>query len=329
MFSLIILFFLLLSCSAFFSGSETALFSLSDIQLHKFSESKGKSAQLLTDLLREPRRLLVTILLGNELVNIAMSIVGAAIISRIYQGDSIERCFAAVIIVTPIILLFGEITPKSASLRIAESLAQVVIWPLSVFYKLVTPLRIMLAWIADHVVAMFGGNPDQDSPMVMEKEFLKLVDMGQKHGAIVAEESEIIHNVFEFSDKIAKEIMTTADRLFMISIDKSYDEIIEEVKCTQYSRIPFYSDNRENIIGILHVKDLFELHRKRKMSQDADFREILHCPLFISELTPLEDLLKEFKRTQMHMAIIRDGASTIVGMVTLDDVLEELFGEIE
>ncbi|MFH0798721.1 MAG: hemolysin family protein [Pseudomonadota bacterium] len=329
MFSLVVLFILLLLCSAFFSSSETALFSLSGVWLHRFREARGSSAAKVVAALRMPRKMLVTILLGNEFANVAISIVGAAIVSRLIPTTVGRQTVLAIAIVTPIVLVAGEIVPKNIALRFAPQLAPVLIWPLTFFYRVVRPLRALLAWIANRVIALLGGEPTRAEPMIMEEEFRRLVDIGHKEGAIVEEERELIHNVFEFTDKVVSDIMTPAEKLFALSVDFPYERVIEEIKSVQFSRVPFYAGGPDNIMGVLHVRDLFAFHRRRLSDGNLDLKELLKEPLFVDRGAPLEALLKEFQRTQMHMAIVRDDGKKLEGVVTMDDVLEELFGEME
>jgi len=328
MLSLITLLLILLFCSAFFSGSETALFSLSRVQLHGIRELRSLSARKLLRALKRPRETLVTILLGNEFVNISISIVGAAIINRSMRSSVESETLVAVATVTPLVLVFGEIIPKNISLRFAPQLAQVVIWPLKFFHGVIAPLRIVLTWFADTVVRSFGGRPEELETMVMEEEFRKLVDLGRKEGVIVEAEREIIHKVFDFTDKVVSDIMTPVERMFLLDVALHYDRLMEEVKSTQFSRVPFYEGERSNIVGVLHVRALLPFHRRRLAGDDVKIRDHLKPVLFVETDTPLEKLMGEFQRTHVHLAIIRDD-DVIRGLVTMDDVLEELFGEIE
>lgn len=330
MFSKIIIFLLLLGCSAFFSSSETALFSLSKVQIFRFKELAKSSSLRVIEALRRPRDTLVTILLGNELVNVSMSIVGAAMISTLFANHSAEaQTFLAIVMVTPIVLTFGEIVPKNIALRYAPQLAPILIVPLGVFHRFVAPLRYVLTAIADRMIRLFGGSPEAGAPMIMEEEFRRLVDLGRKEGVIFEEEREIIHNVFEFTNKNVGDIMTPVDRLFLLPIDMPFEALMEEIKCTQFSRVPFYAGEREHIIGILHVRDLFSYSLKRKAGTAPELHDLLRPPLFVNKELPLEELLREFQRTHMHMAIVLDEKATLLGVVTMDDVQMELFGEIE
>jgi len=329
MLSLLIIFALLMGCSAFFSSSETALFSLSRVQLHKFKEGGGRFAGILISLVRTPRQTLVTILFGNELANICMSIVGASIISRAIHVGIQGETVIAVFFITPIVMIFCEIVPKNIALRYAEILAPVMVFPIHLFYKVITPMRVVLTWFAKRMVVLFGGDLERDEPMVMEDEFRRLVDLGRKEGAIEEEEREIIHKVFEFTDKRIGDIMTPKERIFMLPIDLPYDRLMEEIRSTQYSRVPFYEGERANVIGVLHVRDLFSFNMRRKAGGEGDIRTLLRSVIIVDMKAPLEDLLREFQKGRAHMALVIDEGGYIKGLVTMDDVLEELFGEIE
>jgi putative hemolysin len=327
--SLFALFIALAICSAFFSGSETALFSLSRVELHGFREKPGAAASRILDLLRHPRHTIVTILLGNELVNVSMSIVGAAIVSSFARIDVRAQTLLAILIITPVVMIFCEIVPKTIALRHASSLAPVIVYPLSIFYDAISPLRVALTWIARRMVVLFGGSTEVEAPMVMEEEFRRLVDLGRKKGVIDEEESEIIHNVFEFTDKTAGEIMTPAERLFALPTDMPHDRLMEEIRSTQFSRVPFYEGDRSRFAGVLHVRDLFSFQMRREAGSADDMRILLRPLIFVGEATPLEELLREFQRAHMHMALVADDSGAVKGIVTMDDVLEELFGEME
>jgi putative hemolysin len=322
------LFFVLLCCSAFFSASETTLFSLSRIQIHRFRTSKSKAAQQVVKCLRKPRKWLATILLGNELVNVCMSIIGASIVNHYFFYSIKTQTIIAVVIITPIVLLGGEIIPKNLAIRFSPTIAPIMVIPLSFFYRIVRPFRFVLAKVADAFVTWLGGHPEKAEPMIVEEEFRRLVDLGSREGVIVEEEREMIHKVFEFSDKVVSEIMTQAGHIFTLPIDLPYEQMLSEIKATLFSRIPLYEGEHENIIGILHVRDLFSFHRKRLSGGEQSIRSIIRTPLFVEPRKRLEELLKDFQQSGVHMAIVKE-EGRIVGLVTMDDVLEELFGEIE
>jgi CBS domain containing-hemolysin-like protein len=202
-------------------------------------------------------------------------------------------------------------------------------FPISLFAKAIAPLRGALTWFARRMVVLFRGTVEDGEPMVMEEEFRRLVDIGRREGAIEEEEREIIHRVFEFTDKRVGDIMTPASRLFALPVDMAFDRMMEEIRSTQFSRMPLYEGERSNVVGILHVRDLFTHYMRRRAGESPVLRSYLREPLFVTDRTPLEALLKEFQRTRMHMALVLDGMGRLQGIVTMDDVQEELFGEIE
>jgi putative hemolysin len=322
------LFIILLLISAFFSASETALFSLSRVQVHRFRESKGPFAAKLVECLRAPRHTLVTILLGNELINVSISIVGAAIISRGMSASVEAETIVAVAVITPIILIVCEMIPKNIALPFAAQLAPLIAVPIHLFYHAITPVRRFLSWIADRIVERVGGEAPNGGPMIMEEEFRRLVDMGSRRGVIVEEEREIIHNVFAFTDKTVGDIMTKEDQIFSLPVDMPYEQVVEAIRERGFSRVPFHQGDRSNIVGILHVRDLFSFHLRRE-KQGAELLSLLRRPVFVAEQTSLEDLLKEFQRTQVHLAIVVGERNQIAGLVTMHDVQEELFGRMK
>lgn len=321
-------FFILLFCSAFFSASETVLFSLSRVQIHRFRTSKSAAAQKVVLCLRKPRAWLATILLGNELVNVSMSIIGAAIINHYFFYDVKIQTLIAVVIITPIVLVCGEIIPKNAVIRLSSKLAPIMVVPLAFFHSLAKPLRIVLTKIADVFVKLFGGHPEKVRPMIVEEEFRRLVDLGRREGVIVEEERVMIHKVFDFSDKVVSEIMTAGGQIFALPVDLPYEKMLAEIKETMFSRIPLFVGDHDNITGVLHVRDLFAFHRKRQSGGEQDIRPIIREPLFVPSNKRLEDLLHDFQQSGVHMAIVKDSGK-VIGVVTMDDVLEELFGRIE
>ncbi|MBT3181947.1 MAG: HlyC/CorC family transporter, partial [Deltaproteobacteria bacterium] len=318
MISLFALLIFLLICSAFFSGSETALFSLSRVHVHKLRDSKSLSSKRLVEALKKPRQTIVTILLGNEFVNISISVVGAAIINKLMRASVESETLVAVATVTPLVLIFGEIIPKNLSLRHAGVLSRVMVWPLRVFYHIVSPLRIVLTWFADGVVRIFGGKSSASEAMIREEEYRKLIDMGEKDGAIDEEERDLIHNVFEFTDKVVLDIMTSVERIFSLDVNLPFDRIVEEIKYTQFSRVPFYEDEKSNIIGVLHIRDLLPIYRRQQAGAFVEIKEELNEAIFVGPNTPVENLLKKFQKTHVHMAIVKKDAE-VVGMVTMDD----------
>ena len=330
MFALAILFLVLLSLSAFFSGSETAVFSLSRVAIHRMSHSTRHSAQKVVEHLRKPRDTLVTILFGNELVNLSISIVGASMVSRSIDADALQGTLLSVLIITPLVLVFGEIIPKNISIRHAPALSEVVIWPLHWFSVAIKPARVVLTAIADGFANLFGGEKKNSfAEMMMEDEFRKMIELGSREGVIIDEERELIHNVFEFSDKVVSEIMTQSGTVFALRVNQPYEGIMAALRSTQFSRMPVFDAYGERILGILHVRDLFPVLRGGALPPEGWIANHLREPLYVTKETSLEALLKGFQKTRVHMAIVLDADGKMAGLVTMADVLQELFGEME
>jgi putative hemolysin len=324
----IFLIFLLLVLSAFFSGSETALFSLSHVQLHHLKERKFKRAQQISTALQRPRRTLITILLGNELVNVAIAVAGAALVSRLFVVGTVAETLISIAIITPLVLIFGEVLPKNIALRYAPQYAHFAIVPLRLFSAVVRPIRVVLTWFANFLITLMGGRISE-RPLIMEREYRRLVDIGRREGVLIEEERELIHNVFEFSEKTVSSIMTPADKILSLPTTMPYEEILAKLRSKRFSRIPFHKGTRDNIAGILHVRDLFAFDHARRAGGEQELTTMLRDPLFVNPNLKLEDLLQRFRQRRMHMAIVKEKDGPLLGIVTMDDVLEDLFGEIE
>lgn len=319
---------ILLVFSAFFSASETALFSLSPVQLHNLKERRHKRAQQLTAALKLPRTILITILLGNELVNVTISVAGAALIAQAFAASALTETLISICCITPLVLIFGEILPKNLALRYATHYAQFAIVPLRLFSTVVKPIRIVLTWFANSLVRLLGGEVSE-RPLIMEREYRRLVDIGRREGVLIEEERELIHNIFEFSEKVVASIMTPAEKILSLPTTMPYEEMLDKLKHRPFSRIPFYQDNRDNIVGILHVRDLFAFDHARRGGGEQNLTSVLLEPLFVMSDMKLEDLLKQFQQRRIHLAVVKDDDGPVLGIVTMDDVLEDLFGEIE
>lgn len=328
MMSMVLLIALLLCVSAFFSASETALFSLSRTELHAMGESDRRTAHMIVESLRNPRSILITILLGNELTNVSISIIGAALIARTFSVGAVAETLVAVAFITPAVLIIGEIIPKNLALRFATHYALFAIMPLKFFSAVTRPVRTVLTAMADAFIRLLGGRVT-DRPMIMEHEYRQLVDLGRREGAIIETERELIHNIFEFTDKTVASIMTPADRLFSLPIDMDYEEMLKKLDENRYSRVPLYAGNPNNIVGILHLRDIFAFDHQRRAGGEQDIRSVLIDPIFVGPAERLEDLLHRFQKQRVHMAIVVHPDDTVAGVVTMDDVLEDLFGEIE
>ena len=320
----IILIFILLCFSAFFSGSETALFSLSSVKLFKFKESKHPRESLVHNLLANPRRLLISILVGNECINISASALAASLCISLmgFQGKWI-----AIAIMTPLILLFGEVLPKTLAVTYNEKFSFFVARPLDLFARIIFPLRWTIRRIVDAVLTLFSTKYENKSAIFYEKELKDLIDVGHKEGILEKEERALIHNILKFNDTPVFSIMTPYSIMFTLAHDLSIQQAIRQAKKHPYSRIPVYKKEKNNIIGILNVKDLLAMNFKPD-GKTASIASVLRSPHFVSQEKRIHVVLKEFQEKKVHLALVVNRAKKVVGLITIEDVLEELFGEI-
>ena len=318
---------ILLCCSAFFSSSETALFGLQPVDLESMN---GRSEQQVRTLLEEPRQTLASILIGNETINIALSTVSAGLLLQLFP----DQPWLNVIIVAPMLLIFGEVLPKTFAFRFARQLAPRSAQLLHPFAKLVTPIRIVLGRLADAALVITGGSKAPRQAELREAHLRAMIDQGREEGNIRAMEQQILHRVFEFGDLSVSELMTPNPEVFSLNLLTPWGELIDKLRESGISRVPIWQGSPNNIVGILLVKRLLGLVAAQRMSgrsrspSPRQIHKLLHPPRFIPATKAADELLGEFQARRSHMAIVVDEHGAVVGVVTLDDLLEELVGEM-
>ncbi len=309
--------------SGFFSSSETALFSISKIKALHIAKDGSKTGQLIMEMKLNSHTLLTTILIGNNLVNIGASALATSLAISHFKSNAVG---IATGIMTILILIFGEIFPKSFANHNNILVARGVIYPLFWLSKLFWPLILVLNFIP-----RLHGAKDSTQDTVTEDELMTMVEVVEEEGEIKEEEKDYITNIFEFDDTSCSEIMTPRADMYVIDVSDGLD--IQATLKTGFSRIPVIEDSIDNIIGILHVKDLFaSFQRLTTLKEDAaaslDVKKIMKTPYFIPESKKLDSLLQEFKVKKSHMAVVVDEHGGVAGIVTLEDVVEEIIGEI-
>lgn len=330
LFPTLTLLLILLLLSAFFSAAETVFFSLNRSQLARFKESKNPLARQLVVFLSKPRDILVTILFGNELTNIAISILVASLFYEMFGHLDIKvLTFLSVGVGTFLILVIGEIIPKSIGILFAPHLAPLTALLLKPLHTLLKPLRHILVKLADWFIHKTGGSVEARTPLILEEEFRYLLDLSAKSGELEEEERELIHKALDFKNKVVSQIMIPISKVFRLAIDTPYPDLLAQIKTAPFSRIPVYEEKIDNITGLLFVKDLFKFDRRWRENRELTIREILRPVLFVSREEHLEDLLQKIRETRIHLAIVIDAKKKPVGAVTLDDIMEELFGEFK
>lgn len=318
-----LLFFLLLM-SGFFSASETALMSLSKIRLRHMLEEEVKGADRVSDLLKNPSRMLGAILVGNNIVNIAASALATSIAITVFgpvRGIGISTG-----VMTLLVLIFGEITPKSIATERSEQISLFVAKPIIALMVLLTPVLSIIMFLTSLLVKMLGGHPNRNQPFITEEELKTMVTVSHEEGVLEGEEKKMIYNVFEFGDSQAGEVMTPRTDMVMVEKNTPFEEIVDIFKSERFSRIPVYEETPDNIIGMLNVKDLIFYDPKEVIFRMEDF---IREPYFTYEFKMTTELFSEMRAKHVTIAIVLDEYGGTAGMVTLEDLVEEIVGDIQ
>jgi len=316
-----LMFVILLCFSAFFSGSETALFSLSKVRVKRLQVENVRNSRAVAWLLDRPRRLIMTILMGNMFVNTLASSSASSLCLTVFGDKGVVISIAAM---TFLLLVFGEITPKVVAMRTSEPIALFVAPVVKAVYWAVTPLRNILRAIVDAIVlVLIKGIKVQKEDLTTE-ELGKALELGRRDGELDAKEEEMLKGIFRFHDKTAHDVMMPLSKIVAAEISTPLSAVRSIVKEKELSRLPIFEGSLENIAGILYAKDIIVAAIKG----DVVLKEILRKPFHISEKIKLKDLLREFRVHQVHMAIVKNRDEKVVGIVTLNDLLEEITGQI-
>jgi len=315
LFDQLVVLIVLLLLSGFFSSAETALFSISRAKARHIAKERGLTNTLIKRMKDDPHRLLSTILIGNNLVNVAAAALATSVTIELVASNAVG---IATGIMTALILIFGEIIPKSVATRNNILIAKLVILPLHWLSILFSPIIFLLNFIPRLTRKV------QRKSRVTEEELMTFVEVVEEEGGIEEEEKELIHNIFEFDDTSASEIMTPRADMFVINVDEELD--VEAIIRSGFSRIPVIEEDIDHVIGILNIKDLF-MHQITS-AKEIEVRQVMSEPYFVPENKKLDHLLQEFKRRKQHLAIVVDEHGGVSGLITLEDALEEIVGEI-
>lgn len=324
---LILIFLVCIFLSAIFSGSEVAFFSLKDDQISKLRKGKNSRDRLIVDLLDNAESLLTTILLGNTIVNVSASIIAAVLtldLITYYELPKAAAFIIEVIVITFILLVLSEITPKvfaaNRHVRFSKSVAPFIY----IIYLILSPLTFLVNKLAgvfkfrvNHHTSFSGDDLKTIATVVHEQ------------GNIEDNEREMINSIVEFKDLAVKDVMVARLDIMAVPTDISYDDFMEFIKTEGHSRIPLYDESLDHIVGIIYVKDMIPFLTNRSKSNTFDARKISRQPLFVPEGKPLDDLLKEFQAKKTHIAVVVDEYGGTAGIVTMEDVIEQIIGDIQ
>ena len=314
----------LLLGSGFFSASETSLMSLSKIRIRYMEEEGVKGAKLVSSLIEKSSDLLSSILVGNNVVNIAATSVSTSLFISIFGDGGVAIATA---VMTVLVLIFGEITPKTIAANSPEKIAVIVSKPISIIMKITKPIVWVFNLLTGIIFKIMGIENDGVKPFITEEELKAMVNVSHEEGVLEIEEREIINNVFQFGDMQAKEAMIQRLDMVAVNIEDSYDEIIELFKSEKLSRLPVYQESIDDIVGILNIKDIIFLSDEE--IQNFNIKNYVREAFFTYEFKKITQLLEEMKKEKSQMAIVVDEYGGTAGLLTIEDLVEVIVGDID
>ena len=326
----LILLVILILLSGFFSAAETALTAFSSIHLEEIAEKSPRKGELLKQWLKKPTEILTGLLLGNNIVNIFSTSLATALITKFLSQKGVESqnqsVLISTLIMTVVILIFGEITPKIIAKSHSTEISKKVILPIYLLTKLTKPFIFILTMISKLISRIIGIDISDNVMKITEQDIISYVNVGKAEGVIEAEEKNMIESIVTFGDTLAREIMTPRTSVYAVSGDEKVGEIIDQVISYGFSRIPVYNEGIDDIVGILYVKDLLVAVKEGKINSPV--KNFIRKAFFIPETKSVLSILEDFKKEHIHMAIAVDEYGGTVGVVTIEDVIEEIFGDI-
>ncbi|WP_353571705.1 hemolysin family protein [Candidatus Albibeggiatoa sp. nov. BB20] len=318
--------FLLLS-SSFFAGSESALFSLSRLDLQHLRKKQHSSSETIHALLDQPRRLIISILCGNELVNIAASANMAGILVILY-GDGDEAFWINIFVMVPLLLLFGEITPKTVAVSQPVAFSSAIYKPLNLWIRLISPLRAAIRAVADRVTTYIVGEAKDRENILQVDEFRSLVEDVSEEGVLDATERALIYNLLEAGDVEVVEIMTPRTQTRFFSSDMSMDEVVKKFKEYRHARVPVFKNQRDNVVGFVHAEDILRLVLDNADLTQINLEQIIRPPVVVPLTKRVDEMFDFFKEHNVRAAVVLNEFGGVEGFVTLTDVLTFIFGPI-
>jgi putative hemolysin len=310
--------------SFFLSLSETALVALSKIRLRHLVDKGVKNAKVVHKIVAHLDRLITTILVGNNIVNIGISAIGTVIF--IYFFGRKWGVIISTLVISFFILVFAEIVPKLFAARYPEAVSLVVARPISFLVTLLRPIANVFMWLGMALIKIFGGKIKARAPLVTEEEIRLMIEVGKEEGAVSDEERKMLHRIFEFGDTAVGEVMAPKEKMAAIKIDATPEELLDILVEGGHSRIPVYRDSVDEIVGIIYARDILHIWHNKGLVIIPD---IVQPAYFIPKNRKVSEVLKDFQRMRIQIAIVVDDNKKILGLVTLEDLIEEIVGEIE
>lgn len=319
--SQLIFLLILLALSAFFSSAETALTTVNRIHMRTLADADNKKAKMVLKITKDSAKMLSAILIGNNIVNLSASSIATTLAISMFgnYGAGI-----ATGIITFLILIFGEVSPKTLSTIKADSISLKIAGIINVLMIVLTPVIFLINKLSLGVLFLFGVKASDGNRVMTEEELRTIVDVGQETGVIEDEERAMIHNVFDFGDAEAKEVMIPRIDMTFVHIDADYNEVLEIYKQDMFTRLPVYEESTDNVVGIINMKDLLLIEN----TDNFTIRDIMREPYFTYEHKNTSDLFLEMKKSSISLAIVLDEYGVTAGLITLEDLIEEIVGEI-
>lgn len=328
----IIILVVLLILSALFSSAETSLTTVSRHKMRGLAESGNKKAKRVLKLFEKQDKMLSAILICNNIVNLAASSLTTTMAIRLAASAGFGMKEATLVgictgLLTFAIILFGEITPKNIASRRCETLALMYAAPIQGITWVLTPIIFLVNAISHGICRLFGIKKDESREMT-ELELRTIVDVSQEKGVIEEEEKEIIHNVFDFGDSVAKDIMLPRIEMTFASVDMTYDQLVAIFLDEKYSRLPVYEETVDNVVGILYLKDLF-FYKETHKDEPFDIHKVMREAYFTYEFQKTSVLMEDMRKHSITFAIVVDEYGVVAGLITLEDLIEEIVGDIK
>lgn len=312
----------LLLLSAFFSGAETALTAINKLRMRSLADDNVKGAKNALKLVDDPTKMLSALLIGNNVVNLSASALATTMAIDIWGNNWVGLATG---VLTLLILIFGEITPKSISAINAEKITLRIAGPILLITKLLTPIIFIINRLCNGVMRIFRIDPNEKSTSMTESELRTILEVSHEEGVLESEERRMITNVVDFGDSLAKDVMVPRIDMSFASVNLTYDELVQLFAVDKYTRLPVYSENRDNVIGIVNLKDIFFYNGKK---EDFNILDIIREPYFTYEFKKTSELLIEMRMDSISLAIVLDEYGATAGLITIEDLLEEIVGEI-
>ena len=317
----LLILFILLALSAFFSSSETALVTVNKIRMRNMAEGGNKQAETVIKTVENQGKMLSAILIGNNVVNLSASSLATVMASSLFGNKAVG---IATGILTLLILVFGEITPKTMATYSAEKISLKVAGYIYFLMTVLTPVIFLVNLLSGVVLKLCGVNTEEKRESITEDELRTIVEVSHEEGVLETEEKKMITNVFDFGESLAKDIMVPRVDMTFAQVDDTYDQLLEIYRKERYTRIPVYEDSTDNVIGIINVKDLLLLDSK----EDFHIRDYLRQPLYTYEYKKASELMLEMRKSLNNIVIVLDEYGATAGLITLEDMLEEIVGDI-